>query len=94
VATFADLLDPGDRERLDLLAHPRDVQDLAEAARQAAQESDGAGRVAWLCVTVALSGSGSPDEAKAILTGMLEDGKIKATALACLTALCSEGTGA
>jgi len=35
---------------------------------------------------VALISSASPDEARDALTRMLEDGKIKTTALACLTA--------
>jgi hypothetical protein len=78
---------PGDRERLDALGSPPANEDLATVARAAAAESDGTGRIAWLCVAVALAGSESPDGARAILTGMLEDGKIKVTALACLTAL-------
>jgi hypothetical protein len=81
---------PADRQRLDALAHPPGVQDLAEAARDAARESGAAGRIAWLCVAVALTGSESPDEARETLTGMLEEGKLRTTALACLAALCGK----
>ena len=90
MTTLRDLLDPADCARLDALAHPPGVHELAEAARAAARESEGTGRLAWLCVVVALTGLESADEARAALTRMLEDGKIKATALACLAALLSE----
>ncbi len=84
---LTDLLSPDDRERLNARAHPPSVQDLAETARETARTSGDAGRIAWLCVAVALAGSELPDEARDALNGMLEDGQIKTTALACLEAL-------
>jgi hypothetical protein len=85
VTAIGDLLSDRDRQHLEQLADPN--PDLAEAARAAAAESDGTGRIAWLCCAVALTSSDSPDDARAELGRMLEDGKLKTTALACLAAL-------
>ncbi len=90
MATLADMLSPSDRRRLAALGSPPANDELAASARAAAADSYGIGRIAWLCVTVALASSESPDEARAALGRMLEDGKLKTTALACLAALTSD----
>jgi hypothetical protein len=94
MTALADLLDPADRQRLAALAVPADTHQLAAAALDTARASDGTGQLAWLLVVVALAGSASPDEARASLSRMLEDGKLKTTALACLGALCHDDTAA
>jgi hypothetical protein len=91
MTAIADLLAPASRQRLHVLANPPTVQELTEAARKAAREADGTDRIAWLCVTVALTSSGSPGEARDDLIRMLQDGKLRTTALACLRALCGDG---
>lgn len=83
--SLADLLDPADRQRLEHLADPN--PDLADAARTAAAGCLGTQRLAWLCCAVVLAGASSPDEARADLDVMLEDGPVKLTALACLDSL-------
>jgi hypothetical protein len=93
MSTIADLLDPAARQRLAALGSPPPNEDLAASARAAAAGSDGSGRVAWLCVTVALTSSESLDDARVELGRMLEDGKLKATALACLRTLTDPGGG-
>jgi hypothetical protein len=89
MTTFGDLLDPADRARLDALAHAPSIQDLAEAARDAANASNGNGRFAWLSVAAALSNTASADDARQRLDRMLQDSPVRPLALACLTTLCT-----
>lgn len=88
--SLADLLDPADRQRLEHLADPN--PGLADAARAAAADCAGPQRLAWLCCAVALAGSSSPDEARADLDEMLQEGPLKATAIGCLDALLDRRT--
>ena len=83
---LADLLSTPARARLTMLA-------LANEARDAARESAGPGRTAWLCVALVLAATDAPAEAEAMLTDMLDSGRIRATAIACLRALCPDETG-
>ena len=92
MTSFADLLDPADRDRLAALGSPPPNEDLAASARAAAADSAGTGRVAWACVTVALDKTQTSAEARALLADMIEDGELRTVALDCLTALCN-GTG-
>jgi hypothetical protein len=89
VSTIADLLDPAERHALERLADPN--PHLAEAARAAAADSAGPGRVAWACVALVLDKTQTPEEARALLAGMVEDERIRNTALACLAALTGDG---
>lgn len=79
MTALGDLLDSAARERLAALGSPPANDELAASARAAAADSYGIGRIAWLCVTVALASSASRDEARAALGAMLEDGKLKTT---------------
>lgn len=90
MATFADMLDPADRQRLERLHEP-DVQDLAAAARGASGESTGPGRVAWSLVALALDYSGgSAETARGIIDAIVSDSQIRTVARACLSAICKE----
>jgi hypothetical protein len=92
VPAVADLLDPADRQRLERVAEP-DVRDLAAAARQAAADSAGPGRVAWSLVALALDYSGgSAETARDLIDALVHDDRIRATAGACLAALCNGDT--
>jgi hypothetical protein len=83
VPALADLLSTPARERLTMLA-------LANEARDAARESAGPGRVAWLCVALVLAATNAPAEAEAMLEDMLDSGRLLATAIACLRTLCPD----
>jgi ABC-type Fe3+ transport system substrate-binding protein len=87
MASFADLLDPADRQRLAALGSPPSSGELAASARAAAADSDGSGRVAWLLVATALDRARDTTEARTVLAGMVEDEGLRATAIACLAAL-------
>jgi hypothetical protein len=90
VTALADLLDPGDRQRLERLAE-QDVQDLAAGARQAAMESTGAGRTAWSLVALALTHScGSAETASGIIDAIVRDDRVRCLAQACLTTICRD----
>jgi hypothetical protein len=92
VTTFGDLLGPADRHRLERFAEP-DIQDLAAAARQAAAESTGPGRVAWSLVALALDYSGgSTETARGLIDVLVHDSQVRITTRACLTALCNDST--
>jgi len=94
VPALADLLDPVDRQRLERVAEP-DVRDLAAAARQAAADSAGLGRVAWSLVALAFDYSGgSAETARGLIDAIVRNDQIRTMAKACLTALCNQGTGA
>jgi hypothetical protein len=90
VPAIADLLDPADRQRLERLGKPDDTRDLAAAARQAARESSGASRLAWACCVTALDQSESPEDARAVLAGMIQDDQLRGLAMACLTTICND----
>ena len=84
---LADLLDPADRQRLERAAEP-DVRDLAAAARQAAADSAGPGRVAWSLVALALTHSGgSAETASGIIDAIVRDDRVRHLAQACLTTI-------
>lgn len=85
---LGDLLSDHDRRRLEHLADPN--PGLAEAARAALAEAAGPGRLAWAAVAVALAKTRTPAEARAALTGMLEDGELRSVALSCLDTLASD----
>jgi hypothetical protein len=87
VAAIADLLSTPARARLTMLA-------LANQARDTARESTGPGRAVWLCVALALAATDTPGEAQAMLTDMLDSGKLRAPAIACLRTLCPDDTTA
>lgn len=89
---LADLLDPASRSRLAALGSPPTNADLATAARAAAADSDGSGRVAWALVALALDRTADPAEARDVLGEMVEDETLRATALGCMTALCNGTT--
>jgi hypothetical protein len=92
MSSIADMLDPADREQLEHLAEP-DIQDLAAAARQAAAESTGPGRIAWLLVAMTLIlGDGTPEAAGGLIDAIVHDSQVRITARACLTALCNDST--
>lgn len=91
VPSLADLLNPGDRERLTALAGQPAGPDLAGAARDAARESHGDGRTAWLLVAVALTAAPTPDQARAALDQALDDTPLRNIALACLSTLLDTG---
>lgn len=92
MTTIGDLLDPADRQRLNALAHAPGIQDLVEAARDAAATSDGNGRFAWLSVAVALTKARSADDVQERLGKMLKDSPVRSLAFACLTALLNSDT--
>jgi hypothetical protein len=83
VATIAELLSTPAQARLAMLA-------LSSEARDAARESAGQGRAAWLCVALVLAAADTPSEAEAMLDDMLDGGRLRATALACLRTLCPD----
>lgn len=84
---LADMLSPGDRERLAALAGQPAVPDLADLARDAAAESQGTGRTAWLCAAVALAAAETPDQARAVLERVLDGTSLRTLALACLSTI-------
>jgi hypothetical protein len=87
VATLGDMLSDRDREYLERMAEP-DVQDLAPAARDAARESTGTGRVAWSIVAMALEYSGGSAEcARGIVEALVHDERVRHLAQACLTTI-------
>lgn len=87
---LADLLDPADRQRLERAAEP-DVRDPAAAARDAAAESTGPGRLAWSLVALALDHSGgSAETARGLIDAIVHDDQIRTMAKACLDALTSD----
>ena len=63
--------------------------DLAETARDAARQSSGIGRRAWLCGAVACDQSRSVTGARRVLAEM-EPGEIQSLAIACLLSLTSD----
>jgi hypothetical protein len=68
-------------------ARRRPAGDLAVGAREAAAQSSGAGRTAWLCAASALNAASTPDEAREVLTEMVTDDRLRILAQSCLAAL-------
>jgi hypothetical protein len=66
-------------------------RDLAATARDAARDSAGIGRKAWLIVAVALDASRTASMARRILSEM-EPGELQTLALACHRTLYSDDT--
>jgi hypothetical protein len=91
MTSFRDMLDPADRRRLERLAEPEHEQDLAAGARDAARESSGAGRTAWLVVAMALTlADGSAESARRLIDALVHDDRVRHLAQACLTTLTSD----
>ena|SRR5579859_884036 len=88
--SLADLLAPGDRDRLAALANPVDMQHLARIAAATAEESSAIGRTAWLCVAVSLGTSGTIAEAREALKAVLGPGSLLTVALACVGSITSD----
>ena len=88
---LADLLNPADRHRLAALGTPPATAELAAAAREAAADSTGTGKLAWLLVGIALDRAENTTHARERL-GAVIDTELRTVAFACLGALTSDST--
>ena len=93
MAVIADILSPADSARLAALGSQPTTAELAAAAREAAAESTGTGKLAWPLAARALDQSETTTQARAHL-GAVIDSKLRTLALACTGALSRDGTNA
>lgn len=92
---IGNAISPAARQRLARLGQPPgpDPDELAQAAKGAAEESSGPGRSAWIAVALAIGVARTTDGAALVLDEILEAGPLQMLARSCLRSLCSGDTG-